>query len=329
MERRNNTKVGKGKKAGAASTSAEQADVTVPRYPIDGMHISALRIYAAVIESHSFQKAAKQLGLAPSTVSKHIDALENRLGSLLIMRTTRHLSVTNAGFTFHEYCKKVLENLDEASAQLSGAHVGLEGKLRVVAPPSFSSSILSRCLPDFMLRHPRLEVEVLVRSDYVDLVKEGVDIAIALDDEHQNKLPTIFVGANRVRICASTDYLKRYGVPKVPQDIWNHRCLSGIGSQYDDRWPFKIGSNVRRINVNRVLTTNNGDLLKSCCLSGQGLAALYAFHADMEIATGALVEVLAEYNAGISALYARVPNRRFISPHGRAFLDFLQAYLPK
>lgn len=330
MERRTRKEVKKPKSGKPAPTRASGRDATIPaqRFPIDGLHISALRIYAAVIETQSFLGAARRLALAPSTVSKHVEALERRLGSLLIMRTTRQLSVTEAGLTFYNHCRGALEALDEASAHLSGTPVELEGSLRIVAPPSFSAAILSRCLPEFMEAHPRLAVEVLVRSDFVDLVKEGVDIAIALDDEHRNKLPTILVGPNRSRICASPAYLEKYGVPLSPADMAKHRCLAGIGSQYDDHWPFKLGSSVQRISVNRVLTSNNGELLKSCCIAGQGLAALYAFHVDEDLAAGRLIEVLGDFNAGISALYARVPNRRFISPHGKAFLTFLKRYLP-
>lgn len=314
------------------ATSDDEADaetVNLQRYPIDTLQISALRIFAAVIESQSFLGASKRLGLAPSTISKQVESLERKLGSLLIMRTTRQLSVTEAGVNFYNHCRKALETLDEGSASISGKRVELEGSLRVVAPPSFSAAILSPCLPIFMERHPKLAVEVLVRSDFVDLVKEGVDVAIALDDEHRNKLPILLVGSNRTRICASPEYLKRHGTPRYPSDILSHRCLAGIGTQYDDRWPFKVNSEIQRLAVKRVLTTNNGDLIKSCCLSGQGLAALYAFHVKEEIESGALVEVLSDFNAGISALYARVPNKNFISPHGRVFLDFLSDYLPK
>ncbi|TAM83282.1 MAG: LysR family transcriptional regulator [Candidimonas sp.] len=298
-----------------------------PAQPLDTISLSALRIFVTVYECQSFSAAARQLQLAPSTVSKHVELLERGLGNVLILRSTRKLHVTEAGTLFYRHCKAALESVDGASAALTGVGHELSGSLRIVAPPSFTAHVLTPHLVSFMTRHPRVAVEITVSSVEVDLVKEGMDMAIVMDNQRSGKIPSIVIGPNRVRVCASPAYIERHGRPKVPDDLARHRCLCGIGSQYHDRWPFLVGKHVKRVAVNRIFTSNVGDMLRACCLAGLGIAGLYAFHVDEDIAQGRLVELLADYRADIGTIRAIIPHRRIVPPNARAFLEFLSQRL--
>jgi DNA-binding transcriptional LysR family regulator len=299
-----------------------------PVQPLDSMNLSALRIFAAVYECQSFSAAARQLQLAPSTVSKHIDALERGLDNVLILRSTRKLRVTEAGLLFYEHCKAALERMDEATHILTAAKSELAGNLRIVAPPAFTRCVLTPHLAAFMHLYPRVSVEVCVSSTEIDLVQEGIDLAFVMDNQHAHKTPLIFVAPSNSRICASPAYIKKYGMPKIPDEVSMHRCLSGVGSQYHEHWPFLIGKDIKRVQVNPVLKSNVGDMLRTCCLAGLGLAGLYGFHVHEDIAQGRLVEVLEDYRPDIGAIYASVPHRRITSPNARAFLAFLRQHFP-
>ncbi|TSD54665.1 LysR family transcriptional regulator [Variovorax sp. KBS0712] len=293
-------------------------------HSLDFASIAVLRSFAAVVECGGFSPAAKQLGLASSTMSKHIGALESGLRVALIHRTTRRLEVTQSGNRFYERCKAILQEVDQASL-LAEPLTTLKGELRVVASPSFTASVLLPALPTFMATHPQLAIDLRVGSAHVDLIREGVDIWMTLELPQRNKAPSIKLARNNCVVCASPAYLDRHGIPESPADLKRHAGLLGHGSPYAEEWPFLMGRQIKRYPIRKAFASDNGDALRFCCLEGLGLGGFYTFHVAKDLEAGRLVEVLRPYRANPGGVYAIVPHRHYISPAANAFIDFVRA----
>ncbi len=291
---------------------------------LDFASIAVLRSFAAVVEHGGFSPAAKQLGVAPSTMSKHIGALESGLRVALIHRTTRSLDVTPSGQLFYERCKAILHEVDQARLLAEPAAI-LKGELRVVASPSFTASVLLPGLPAFMGAHPDLAIDLRVGSAQVDLIREGVDVWITMEPTQRNKAPSLKLARNTCVVCAAPAYLERHGIPETPADLKRHAGLLGYGSPYAEDWPFLVGRQVKRYPIRKALASDNGDVLRACCLAGLGLGGFYAFHVADDLKAGRLVEVLKSYRANPSGVYAIVPHRHYLSPASRAFIEFVRA----
>ncbi|WBY02762.1 substrate binding domain-containing protein [Ramlibacter tataouinensis] len=199
----------------------------------------------------------------------------------------------------------------------------LEGDLRVLASPSFTSSVLLREL------HPGLLVDLRVSAGPVDLIREGIDVHISLDEIHRKKQPAVKLADHTCVVCASPAYLERHGIPGTPADLRRHAGLVGHGSPFAEEWPFLAGRTVRKYPVRKVFASNNGDALRAYCVQGLGLGGFYAFHVAEDLRLGRLVEVLRPYRANASAIYAVVQHRRYMSPHTRAFIEFMRAACAK
>ncbi|ADU35146.1 transcriptional regulator, LysR family [Variovorax paradoxus EPS] len=293
-------------------------------HSLDFASIAVLRSFATVVERGGFSPAAKQLGLAPSTMSKHIRALETGLRVALIHRTTRTFDITPSGQRFYERCKGILREIDQASLLAEPATV-LKGELRVVASPSFTASVLLPGLPAFMTSHPELMIDLRVGSAQVDLIREGVDVWITLEPAQRNKAPSIKLARNNCVVCASPAYLERHGIPESPGDLKRHAGLLGYGSPYAEEWPFLVGRQVKRYPIRKAFASDNGDALRSCCLEGLGLGGFYAFHVAADLEAGRLVEVLSSYRANPGGVHAIVPHRHYMSPGARAFIEFVRS----
>ncbi|HYF16342.1 MAG TPA: LysR substrate-binding domain-containing protein [Ramlibacter sp.] len=290
---------------------------------LDFASIGVLRSFAAVVETGGFTSAARQLQLVPSTVSKHVATLEAGLRVALIHRTTRNLEITPAGRTFYDRCRAILEQADQAGVVAQPPST-ITGELRVLASPSFTSSVLLGALPAFTGRHPQLLVDLRVGAGPVDQIREGIDVRISLDEVHRNKNPAIKLADQVCVVCASPAYLQRHGTPHTPADLRRHLGLVGHGSPYAEEWPFRVGREVRKYGVRKVLASNNGDVLRAYCLAGAGLAGLYGFHVAEDLRAGRLVEVLRPYRANPAAIHAVVQHRKYMNPATQVFIEFLR-----
>jgi DNA-binding transcriptional LysR family regulator len=291
---------------------------------LDAASFASLRIFALVVEHRSFAKTAQQLQLAPSTVSKHIDMLERTLNTALVRRTTRQLSVTDDGALFYEHCKTILATLDDVLGDFSASPAELEGWIRVVAPPSFAMTVLSDHLPSFLAAHPKLAVDIHTTTARVNLIREGIDIAIRLEDAGETYLRSVRLAPNPCAWCVSPDYLKRHGEPATPADLANHNCLKGVGTPFQDYWPVRNGTKIGRIAVTSSFATDNGEVLRKACLSGLGIAGFYLYHVADELRQGRLIEVLADYQTDVSSIFAVMPHRRLLPAKVTAFVEFLR-----
>lgn len=289
----------------------------------DSVPIAAFRSFVTVVETGGFAPASRELKLAVSTVSKHVETLETRLKTNLLLRTTRRVTLTDAGSSLYKQCRSVLDQLDDVVE--NNLRPGeLRGRLRIVSPPSFTSRILSPALPDFLKQHPELQVELRVTTANVEFLRDGVDLAIRMMLDQVSSDQVQRIGTAPSILCASPEYLTQFGVPQRPADLVAHRCLGGISSPYSENWRFKVEDEIVDLPVKCCFLADTGDVLRDACLRGLGVAGFYEFHIEDEIRTGRLVPVLKQFQADVSSVYVVRPSSRYATPSVLSFISFLR-----
>ncbi len=293
---------------------------------LNDVRVISLRCFAAVVETRSFSSAARQLRISPSSVTKHIHALEASLGVALVHRTTRQVSVTESGEHLYRSCQAVLEQIDNAAGPLIGEN-RLEGHLRVVAPPAFAVTILGPRIPGFLAEHPRLTLDVFVSSSTPDLIRERLDLAITLRGDQESKQPHLQLGAIARVLCASPAYVARRGLPARIEDLQQHDVVASRFTQRADVWELKAGTRFRTAKIRPRLLSDNGELQRQACLNGAGIGAFYEFHVRQDLSAGRLVRVLPQHETRPHKLYVSLPHREIVRPQARAFIDFLRVLI--
>ncbi|MDM0117357.1 LysR family transcriptional regulator [Variovorax sp. J22R133] len=285
--------------------------------------VLSLRCFVAVVDANSFSVAARQLRMAPSSVTKHVQLLERATGAALVHRTTRRISVTEAGEAFYARCVDILEQLEGTIAGISGEQAA-GGSLRVIAPPSFASTVVAPGLARFLERHPGATVDLSVNSAIPDLVRERIDVAIFIGDELTTKQAHLVLAESPQVLCASPAYLKTHAVPQTPADLERRQCcLCPRFSQTAETWHLRQGNAWKPVRPNAVLLSDNGEALRRACLTGAGIGNFYRFHVGEDLASGALVEVLPQHPLRPKTIYAILPHRHMIRPLVRGFTAFL------
>lgn len=282
-------------------------------------------IFVRAVEGGSFSAAARSLELTPSAVSKQIRRLEDRLGVRLFNRTTRRIRLTEAGRAYYERCARIIGEIREAEEAVTSLSHSPRGTLRVCATVAFGRVEVLPLINHFLLRYPELGMEVDLTDRPVDLVEEGLDVAIQWREQMDD--PSLIarrLAVNRRIICAAPDYLRRHGTPASPEDLQHHNCLTlNEVSQFND-WEFEDAERGRRIlHVRGSFRANTADALYEAARAGVGLARLSTWLVASDIRSGALMAVLPEYRHEQSAYYVVYPHRRHLSPKVRAFVDFL------
>ncbi|BDT69536.1 HTH-type transcriptional regulator DmlR [Comamonadaceae bacterium OS-1] len=282
-----------------------------------------MRAFAHVVHEGSFVRAADALDLSKTAVSRLVGDLEARLGTRLLQRTTRKLSLTQEGEVFYERCKELLDGIEEAEAELS-THTGEAiGQLRVNAPVSFGMVHLSPLWPQFMALHPKVVLEVSLADRMVDLVEEGYDLAVRIARLPSSSLVSRSLTSTRLVVCASPEYLRRQGTPTHPSEIAHHAVITYTLLASGDYWEFEGPQGPVKVKVQPRMRTNSGDTCCAAALGHQGIVLQPAFMVETHLASGALVEVLPQYRAVELGVYALYPSRKHLTPKVRALVDFL------
>jgi len=282
---------------------------------------AAMQAFARVAESGSFSAAARQLRQSKSLVSRQVADLEANLGVRLIQRTTRSLSLTEAGLAYYDKAQRILAELEEAELAIGQLQANPRGRLRVAAPMSFSILHLAPALPDFLARYPEIDIAIEMNDRVVDLLEEGFDLALRIGRLADSRLLARKLAPMRRVIAASPDYLARFGSPQKPQDLKQHRCLCYSNRGVAEEWRF-IGQSVE---VKGRVHANNGDLLREMALNGLGIVDLPIFLVEDDLRSGALMPLLEDFlkqDGGLHAVYPRAP---YLAPKVRVFIDFLAA----
>jgi DNA-binding transcriptional LysR family regulator len=282
-----------------------------------------MRAFVAVVDSGSFVRAADVLGLSKTAVSRLVGELESRLGTRLLQRTTRKLSLTPEGEVFHERCRQLLEGVAEAEAELS-AHSGEAiGQLRVNVPVSFGLLHLAPLWPAFMELHPKVMLDVTLADRVVDLVDEGYDLAVRIARLQASSLVSRQLTSTRMILCASPQYLRRHGVPEHPSEIAQHAVMAYTLLAMGEQWAFEGPQGPVSVKVSPRMRTNSGDTCVAAAVQHQGVVLQPSFLVGAHLASGALVEVLPQYRSVELGVYAVYPSRKHLTPKVRALIDFL------
>ncbi|MGV3497301.1 MAG: LysR family transcriptional regulator [Hydrogenophaga sp.] len=282
-----------------------------------------MRAFVAVIDAGSFVRAADALDLSKTAVSRLVSDLEARLGTRLLHRTTRRLSLTPEGEVFLERSRSLLEGVESAEAELSTRAGEAVGQLRVNVPVTFGLLHLAPLWPAFMALHPRVVLDITLSDRLVDLVDEGYDLAVRIAQLQTSSLVSRQLTSTRLVLCASPDYLRRHGTPTQPSDIAQHSVISYTLLATGDQWAFQGPQGPVSVKVSPRMRTNSGDTCCAAALQHQGIVLQPTFLVGPHLASGALVEILPAYRSLDLGVHAIYPTRKHLTPKVRALIDFL------
>lgn len=290
--------------------------------------LTALSVFCSAAERASFVGASRHLGLSTSAVSKNIKELEAHLGTRLFQRTTRRVTLTEAGSVYYERIRRVLDELREADGAIGAFHAEPRGRLRVSAPVTLSLLTITKRIPDFLEQHPELSLDLQLDDRRVDLVREGFDVALRGSD----RLEDSSLIARRLTtlahvLCAAPAYVEVRGTPAHPRDLADHRCVQFSLSDHADRWTFRKGDETVPVSIDGAYRVSSSLAVRDALLAGFGLSLVpYRYVVD-ELADGRLVQVLEAWSCDRTTVYAVYPSRQFLVPKVRVFLDFLAEQL--
>ena len=286
--------------------------------------LRAMNVFAKVVAQGSFARAAERLSISASACSRQVAELEAHLGSRLLNRTTRRLSLTESGQGFYERCVQLLADLEEAEQFATQNAARPRGTLRITTSINFGVRHVSPAIGAFLSKYPDVRFDVSLSDRVVDLVEEGYDLAIRIGRAGGETVVARRLGAAHMVACASPAYLKAHGAPKAPEDLARHACLTYEYMPVRNLWTFH-GKDGREhaVRVSGPLHSNNGDLLAAAAVAGVGIAYEPEFILAADLKAGRLVPILTSYGAPLGPIYAVYPSRRYLSAKVRAFVEFL------
>ena len=282
-----------------------------------------MAIFARVVEDKSFSAAARNLNLSKSLVSKQVTQLEKSLGVRLLNRTTRALSVTDAGAILYQHCSRIVEELEEARLALGRLQAEPRGLLRISAPVAFGRLHIAAVLPQFLAAYPDLKIDMVTTDRFVDLAEEGYDLVVRIVDQPAPNLVARKLAPVTRRMVATPDYFSRYGVPRSPADLEKHNCLTYTYFNPQDPWRLRGPDGDISVRAGGNLRVNDDDALAEAVMRGLGLALLPTFIIGEALQAGRLRSVLAEYIPLERHIYAVYLANRHVSAKVRAFIDYL------
>lgn len=290
------------------------------------LDLNAMAVFAAVVDTGGFTAAAGRLGVSKSVVSKQVSALEERLGTRLLNRTTRRLSPTEAGLAFYERTSRMVAEAEAAELAVNDLARVPRGRLRVNAPMSFGIRRLGPALEAFARTYPEVEIDISLNDRIIDLVEEGFDVAVRIGILKSSSLIARKLCPVEMLLCAAPSYLADAPALKVPEHLKRHRCLVYTLRDRANDWRL-AGPNgeTRTVTVDPVVTANNGDVLAQMAEAGGGVVCLPDFIVSDAVTAGRLQVVLPDHVCGQAAVHAVYPAVRHLAAKVRVFVDFLAA----
>lgn len=288
---------------------------------MDRFHL--MQLFARIVESGSFSAVARELGMIQPTVSKQMTALEEKLGARLLNRTTRRLSLTDAGREYYERCQQILDEVQEMETEVTGLQNRPTGTLRVNTPVAFGNVHMLPLILAFRRKYPGVAVDLSLDDRYVDLVQEGIDVAIRFGELGDSQLVARHVGSSASICVASPEYLAAHGTPKMPSDLRDHQCIT-YTYLFSNEWPFDSPDGAQSIKVHGDFRANSGMTIRSAALEGAGIASVPAFLIREDVETGRLVQILSQFAPGPIRISAVYPSARLLSRKVKLFVDFIQ-----
>ena len=288
--------------------------------------LTEMEAFAAVVEEGGFSDAARKMGVAKSTVSKHISALEARLGTRLLSRSTRRVSPTEIGLAYYHRASRILNDAGEADALVATLHATPTGRLNVSAASDFGIHQISPRLGRFIAEHPNVSVNLSLNNQHIDLISEGFDVAILMGKLCDSSLRARKLCDTRMRLIASNGYLNQFGCPAGIDALADHQLLH-YSNRPDDRiWKLTDPDGTsRQVRIPFGLSINDGQSLVNAAIDGLGIAYLPEFLCDKALQAGQVIDVIPQLPPVYQSIHAVYPPGRFIQPKVRAFIDFLVA----
>ncbi|OKY26405.1 LysR family transcriptional regulator [Thalassotalea sp. PP2-459] len=284
------------------------------------MNIDHLKLFIRIAATHNISMAGHELGLSPAVASAHINKLEDGLGVRLIHRTTRKVSLTEEGKAFLPHAEDVVASVGAARASVGAGSISPIGTLRVAAPASFGRMHLLPALNDFFVRYPDLTIDLKLSDTIIDLVEGGFDIAIRNSALKDSSLIARKLAPDNRILCASPNYLAKYGEPKSPDELIFHQCITLMGLE---NWSFQTEKGQFNIKVKGKFRTDNGEAVRDACTNGLGITINSRWSAYQKIKSGELVQILKDYPlVSNTAIWAIYPSSRLLAPKVRAFIDY-------
>lgn len=286
--------------------------------------VESVRVFLAVARLSGFSAAAEELGISKAACSKHVARLEGDLGVRLLNRSTRSVSLTEAGTAYRDRMREILAEIEETESAISQLNTEPRGQLRVMAPTSYGSFHLARAVTDFQARYPNVSVELQLADRPADLVEEGIDLAIHVGELPDSNCVARMLARVRVVVCGAPAYLERMGTPEVPDDLARHNCLVYSVRHPTGAWQFRDRGRARQVTVTGNFRASAGEALRVAATQGCGLVQLPTYMVGLDIQAGRLQPVLEEFEPPPRPITALFLHRRYLSAKVRAFVEFLQ-----
>ena len=286
--------------------------------------VAGLQLFIRVVETGSFSKASADLGITQPTATKHVAALEARLGARLFHRSTRGVTPTEVGTAYYDKCKAIARQLEDADSLAALMQSRVQGTLRISTSVAFGRRVLTPLVLGFMRQHPGLQIDLSFEDRYVNLVEQGVDLAIRMGRLADSSLGARYLGVNPWVLVASADYLRRRGTPAAPEDLGTHDALIYSSVQGDERWQFSgPDGRSRSVPVKGPLRSNNLSVLLAAARGGLGLAALPWYVAHGSVRDGVLQPLLRQWTLPAQEIHAVFSSPRLVPTKVIGFVDYL------
>ncbi|MBU2978181.1 LysR substrate-binding domain-containing protein [Alteromonas sp. C1M14] len=283
------------------------------------MNLDGIVEFVTVTDQRSFTLAGKVLGISTAKVSRKVTALERRLETKLLNRTTRVVTPTDMGQQFYHQCRHMLDQLGDAERQISAQQHTPSGKLTLTAPVTFGERIVAPIINTFLIENPRIEVSLNLTNQVLDLVQDNYDLAIRLGDLENSSLRARRLGARTLYTCASAAYFEQYGKPTTISELKQHQCIAGTSSH----WQFTLHGKQTPLRVHPRLRCNSGIAIRDAARKGLGIVQLPDYYVSEDIKKGVLDVVLESYQIEDDGIWAVYPQTRHISTKVRLLLDYL------
>jgi DNA-binding transcriptional LysR family regulator len=287
----------------------------------------SMQVFTMVVELGSFTAAANAFRVSPAMVSKHINALEQRLGATLLTRTTRRLHLTEIGQDYYESCKQILKQVEAAEAGAAIMRGTPKGLLRVSAPIWFGAITLSPIICDYLSAYPDVNIELSLSDRFVDIIDEGFDVAIRIGELDDSSYIARRLSKFELSICAAPAYLEKYGTPRKPEDLLAHQCLGFTNWRSRSGWKVIQKSMAIQNEIQSRFDSNNGQALRAAALKGIGIIMMPKVLLTEDLKAGTLIEIMQAFTPPPRPVSAVYPKEKQATPKLTSFVDFLIAHL--
>ena len=286
--------------------------------------LSDLEAFKAVVETGGFHSAADSLNSSSAAISRRVSSLEKKLGARLLNRTTRSVNLTEAGENYFQDVLKIFDAVESSEDNLLEKKTDIQGTLRVAAPMGFGLRQITPLIPDFLERHPGIVLDIQFDDRTIDIHSERIDVAFRIGNLEDSTLVATKLEPVETVICASPEYLKKYGTPTTPADLKSHNCLTYSLVNNSNEW--SIGQN-KSYKVSGQMTTNNGEALLQAAIQGVGIVYLPLFIVKEDLDNGSLIRILDNYKTRSENLYAVRPSRQFTPAKVELIIEYLKQSL--